>query len=104
MSRRPGFIWSAEGSAYWVLTAEEIDPPDFGYEFQAFAETSPFAPLGGLRFKIRRELATCYLDPVEETPALLHDRLCGRITWDDSAGGIILVVDGRLLSMDQLCS
>jgi hypothetical protein len=97
-------IRAEKASPGWVLTAEEIDPMDFGYEFQAFAETSPFGALGELRSKIKKGLATRYLDPVQETPALLHDRLCGRITWDRSTDGMVLVVDGRPISMDHLWS
>ena len=86
----------------WVVRAEEADSPDLGYEFAAYAVASPYQALGLLRFKVRRELATRYLDPRKEDPEPLHQRLRGHIGFDATTREIVLVVDGRAVSMNQL--
>jgi hypothetical protein len=80
-----------------VLHAREITDRQYGYEFD-ISEAVPFHGLGGLRKKIRRALACKYLAKNRFGTCLTHDVLDGRI----AASG--LVVDGNLLSWDELKS
>lgn len=74
-----------------------------GCEFAAYSETSPYSALGRLRQKMYRGLATRHLTGSSGGYHMLHDRLSGRIT-SDGEGGVVLVVDGVPLGIDDLAS
>lgn len=87
-----------EGPLGYTVRAREEKPKGEGYEFAAYSETSPYDALRRLREKARRSLATRHLSRGHD---MLHDRLRGRIT-SDVHGGVLLVVDGIAVDMDQL--
>jgi hypothetical protein len=74
-----------------------------GYEFAAYSETSPYSAIGRLRQKMYRGLATRHITGSPGGYRMLHDRLSGRIT-SDGEGGVVLVVDGVPLGIDDLAS
>lgn len=74
-----------------------------GYEFAAYSETSPYSALGRVRQKMYRELATRHITGAPGGYRMLHDSLSGRITSDDD-GGVLLVVDGVPLSLEEIGS
>jgi hypothetical protein len=90
-----------EGGVGYTVRASEKDGEGLGYEFAAFSETSPHSALGRVREKMRRGLATRYLSGTPGQRQMLHDRLRGRIT-SNGGGGVILVVDGIQLGIDDL--
>jgi hypothetical protein len=72
-----------------------------GFLFRSYSETSPYSALGHLRDKIRRSLATRHLSGSRGGRDMLHDTLRGRITSGGDRG-VVLVVDGKPLDMDDL--
>jgi len=52
-----------------------------GYRFRVFSTNSPYEALGMIRQKIRKTLATKYIDDSEDVFALTHERLVGRIDF-----------------------
>ena len=82
----------------YTVRAREEKSRGEGYEFGAYSETTPYSALGRLRDKARRSLATRHLSAGRE---MLHDTLAGRIT-SDSDQGVLLVVDGIAVSMEEL--
>lgn len=87
----------------FTVRAEEEGSRGPGYEFAAHSETSPYSALGRLRQKMCRGLATRHITGSPGTYRMLHDRLSGRIT-SDGDGGVVLVVDGTPLGIDDLAS
>jgi len=87
-----------EGPLGYTVRAREEKPKGEGYEFSVFSETSPYSALGRLREKTRRSMATRHLSSDHE---MLHDTLHGRITSDVN-GGVLLVVDGLCVNMDEI--
>jgi hypothetical protein len=85
------------------VRAEEEGDDGVGYEFGAYSETTPSAALGRLREKLYRGLATRHIAGVQGDYRMTHDKLRGRITWD-SEHGLVLVVDGIPLSLDDFSS
>ena len=92
-----------EGGLGFTVRAKEEGDQESGYEFAAYSETSPYSALGRLRHKMRRALATRHITGSPGGYRMLHDRLSGRITSDGS-GGVMLVVDGAPLGIDDLAS
>jgi len=87
-----------EGPLGYTVRAREEKPKGEGYEFAVFSETSPYNALGRLREKARKSMATRHLSRDRE---MLHDMLRGRIT-SDGDGGVLLVVDGFGVNMDEI--
>jgi hypothetical protein len=85
----------------FTVRAEEEGTRGTGYEFGAYSETSPYSALGRLRQKMYRGLATRHIRGQHGAYTMLHDKLSGRIT-SDGKGGVVLVVDGIPLSIDDL--
>ena len=92
-----------ENGLGFTVRAEEGRARGTGYEFAAYSETSPYAALGRLRQKIYRGLATRHITGSRGGYNMTHDRLSGRIT-SDGEDGLILVVDGIPLRIDDLAS
>ncbi|MBZ5638867.1 MAG: hypothetical protein LAO51_08950 [Acidobacteriia bacterium] len=92
-----------EGGLGFTVRAEEEGGQGFGYEFAAYSETSPYSALGRVRQKMHRGLATRHITGSPGGHTLLHDRLTGRIT-SDGQRGVVLVVDGTPLDIDDLAS
>ena len=92
-----------EGGLGFTVRAEEEGRRGAGYEFAAYSETSPYNALGRLRQKMYRTLATRHVTGSPGAYRMLHDRLSGRIT-SDGQGGIVLVVDGIALGIEDLAS
>ena len=92
-----------EGGLGFTVRAEEEGARGKGYEFAAYSETSPYSALGRLRQKMYRGLATRHIRGQRGDYQMLHDTLSGRIT-SDGEGGVVLVVDGLPLSIDDLSS
>lgn len=92
-----------EGGLGFTVRAKEKEGEETGYEFAAYSETSPYSALGRLRHKMYRALATRHITGSPGGYRMLHDRLSGRITSDDS-GGVVMVVDGTPLGMGDLAS
>jgi len=91
-----------EGGLGFTVRAEE-EARRGGYEFAAYSETSPYSALGRLRQKMYRALATRHVTGSPGAYRMLHDRLNGRIT-SDGKGGVVLVVDGIPLGIEDLAS
>ena len=87
-----------EGPLGYTVRAREEKPKGEGYEFAVYSETSPYSALGRLRDKARRSMATRHLSRGRD---MLHDKLRGRIT-SDGKGGVLLVIDGLAVEMDEL--
>ena len=92
-----------EGGLGFTVRAEEEGRPGAGYEFAAYSETRPYSALGRLRQKMYRTLATRHVTGSPGAYRMLHDRLSGRIT-SDGQGGMVLVVDGIALGIEDLAS
>ena len=88
------------GLGYTVRASEE-GQDGLGYQFAAYSGTSPYSALGRVRAKIARGLATRHVSTTDGRLRMLHDRLRGRIT-SDGAGGVILIVDGRQIGLEDL--
>jgi hypothetical protein len=100
--RRRAFVINChEGGLGFTVRAEEEGSPDAGYQFAAYSETSPYSALGRLRQKMRRGVATRHLTGSSGAYEMLHDKLSGRIT-SDSDGGLVLVVDGKGVGIENL--
>ncbi len=86
------------------LRAQEESENENGYEFSAFDSTCPYLALGELRNKMRRALATRHLvSPAQGADlTMLHDGLAGHIGWSEEAGGIVFVVDGSPLTLEDI--
>jgi hypothetical protein len=88
-----------QATGYFLRAREKRRAGDEGgYEFAAYSPASPFFALSTLRDKIRKGMATRYLDPEHGQGGLSHDRLKGRI----SHSGV--VVDGRFISFEEFSS
>jgi len=96
--KRPFISNCHEGTLGYTVRAKEENPKGEGYEFSAYSERSPYNALGRLRRKVRQSMATRHLSRDRD---ILHDTLRGRITSDDQ-GGVLLVVDGVAIEIDQL--
>ncbi len=92
-----------EGGLGFTVRAEEEGHRGAGYQFAAYSETSPYSALGRLRQKMSRGLATRHVSGSPGAYRMLHDRLSGRITSDGN-GGVVLVVDGIALGIEDLAS
>lgn len=92
-----------EGGLGFTVRATEDDHRGAGYEFAAYSETSPYSALYRVRQKLRRGLATRHVTGSPGDYRMLHDRLSGRITSDGN-GGVLLVVDGLGLGLEDLAS
>jgi len=90
-----------QGGLGFTVRAEEEGRRGAGYQFAAYSETSPCNALGRLRQKMYRGLATRHVTGSAGAYRMLHDRLTGRIT-SDGKGGVVLVVDGISLGIDDL--
>jgi hypothetical protein len=90
-----------EGGLGFTVRAAEEGREGLGYEFAAFSETSPYSALYRVRQKIRRGLATRHVTGSPGDYRMLHDRLSGRIAWQQDRG-IVLVVDGVALEIGAL--
>ncbi len=87
----------------FTVRAEEEGKEGMGYGFAAFSETSPYSALGRVRKKMSLALASRHVTGSSGDRRLLHDRLRGRIASDGS-GGVILIVDGLPLDIDNLAT
>jgi hypothetical protein len=92
-----------EGGLGFTVRAEEEGAEGAGYEYAAYSETSPYSALGRLRQKMYRGLATRHISGQPGGHRMLHDRLSGRIA-SDGKGGVLLIVDGVSLDIDDLSS
>ena len=91
-----------EGGLGFTLRAKEEGVED-GYEFGAYTETSPYSALGRLRDKMAHALATRHLAGAPGEYHMTHDMLRGRIA-SDGEQGVVLVVDGRPLDLDDFAA
>ena len=102
--RRRSFVINChEGGLGFTVRAEEEGRPGAGYQFAAYSETSPYSALGRLRQKMCRGLATRHVTGSPGAYRMLHDKLSGRIT-SDGKGGVVLVVYGIALGIEDLAS
>jgi hypothetical protein len=92
-----------EGGLGFTVRGEEEGGRGDGYQFAAYSETSPYRALGRLRQKMHRALATRHVTGSPGAYRMLHDKLSGRIT-SDGKGGVVLVVDGIALGIEDLAS
>lgn len=93
-----------EGALGFTIRAVEKDVQGTGYEFAAYSETSPYSALGRLRQKMHRGLALRHITRSRNNEfRMLHDKLSGRITSDHERG-VVLIVDGIPLSIDEFAS
>ena len=90
-----------QGGLGFTVRAEEEGREGLGYEFAAYSETSPYSALGRVRKKMSRALARRHITGSAGDCRLLNDKLEGRIASDGS-GGVILIVDGLPLDIDDL--
>jgi hypothetical protein len=97
---RSFLITCEEQELGFTVRAVEQVRKGMGYEFAAYSETSPYSALGRLREKMRSALATRHITGSPGDYQMLHDRLSGRIAW--GPGGVVLVVDGHTLGIDNL--
>ncbi len=100
-NKRTFMINCYERDLGYTVRAIEEPPEKTGYEFAAYSETSPYSALGRLRAKMYRGLATRHITGSPGQYRMLHDKLSGRITSDEDAG-VLVVVDGVPLNMDDL--
>src|SRR5262245_39750206 len=94
-------ITCGEGPLGFTVRAHEKNAQGAGYEFAVFSEISPYSALGRLRQKIHRGLATRHISKSPRGCRMLHDTLSGRMA-SDGTGGLVVVVDGIALSIDDL--
>lgn len=92
-----------EGGLGYTVRATEETAEGTGYEFAAYSETSPYSALGRLRKKMERGMATRHIRGQAGAYELRHDTLRGRISSDER-GRVVLIVDGRPLTTDNLMS
>ncbi len=92
-----------EAGLGFTVRAEEEGRAGAGYEFAAYRETSPYSALGRVRQKMYWGLATRHVTGPPGAYRMLHDRLSGRIASDGN-GGLVLVVDGVALGIENLAS
>jgi hypothetical protein len=85
----------------FTVRATEERTDRMGYEFVSFSDTTPYRALGRVREKAYRGLATRHITAANGTYQMLHDELRGRIT-SDGDGGVVLVVDGIPLGIEEL--
>ncbi len=98
---RKFIITCHEGGLGFTVRAEEEGAEGMGYEFAAYSETSPYSALYRVRQKMYRGLASRHITGSPGERRMLHSELRGRIT-SDGHGGVILVVDGIPLGIDDL--
>ncbi len=91
------------GLGFTVRAREKEEGVVGGYEFAAYSETTPYNALGRLRQKMYTALATRHISGSPGHYRMLHDRVRGRIAWDETMG-TALVVDGILMSLEDLGS
>ncbi len=102
--RMRSFVISChEGGLGFTVRAEEDGRHGHGYEFAAYSETSPYSALYRVRQKMRRGLGTRHITGLPGAYQMLHDRLTGRVT-SDGKGGVLVIVDGIPLGIDDLAS
>jgi len=85
-----------------TATAIETDKSKgkrIGYHFNVYSGTLNEA-LWKIRDKIKRNLATKYIDEEEGHTILTHDKLVGRITSSD-IGDTVIEVDGKEINSEQ---
>jgi hypothetical protein len=99
--RRMFVITCHEGGLGYTVRASEEGTEHLGYEFAAYSETSPYSALGRVREKASRGLATRHITGAAGSYQMLHGELRGRIT-SDGDGGVVLVVDGIPLGVEDL--
>lgn len=92
-----------EGGLGYTVRAVEVGANGEGFEFGAYSETSPYSALGHLRDKMRREMSTRHLSLGRGGVQMSHDTMRGRIT-SDGERGVLLVVDGAPVSVDELAN
>ena len=92
-----------EGGLGFTVRAAEDGRHGDGYEFAAYSEASPYSALYRVRQKMRRGLAMRHLTRLRDAYHMLHDRLSGRVT-SDGKGGVLLIVDGIPLRIEDLAS
>jgi hypothetical protein len=90
-----------QGPLGFTVRAQQQEAQGTGYEFAAYNETSPYHALGRLRQKMYSGLATRHITRSLHGYRMLHDTLSGRIASDGN-GGVLVVVDGIPLSIDDL--
>ncbi len=98
-------ITADESPTGFVIQAEETKASRgnrFGFTFRTFSPVSPYLALGDVRDKIRRRLATKYMERKGERPGLTHDELVGVIDYSQEEDEIVLQVDGEKITMDEL--
>jgi hypothetical protein len=91
------------GGLGFTVRAEEEGRRHDGYQFAAYSETSPYRALGRLRQTMHKALATRHVTGSPGAYRMLHDTLSGRIT-SDGKGGVVLVVDGVAVGIQDLAS
>jgi len=101
--KRTFVITCHETGLGFTVRAVEEEGQGTGYEFAAYSETSPYSALGRLRQKMYRGLATRHITGSPGRYRMSHDKLSGRITTDRE-GGVVLIVDGVPLRLDDLSS
>ena len=99
--RRMFVITCHEGGLGYTVRACEEGTEHLGYEFAAYSETSPYSALGRVREKANRRLAKRHITDAAGSYQMLHDELRGRVT-SDGDGGVVLVVDGIPLGIEDL--
>ena len=99
--QRSFVIQCHEGELGYTVRASEEAADGPGYQFAAYSETSPYSALGRVRQKMSRGLATRHVTSNQGNLGMLHDTLKGRIT-SDGEGGVVLVVDGVPLRIEDL--
>ena len=89
-------------STGWTATAIETDKSKgkrIGYHFHVCSGTLNEA-LWKIRAKIRKNLATKYLDETDGHMVLTHDEIVGRITSSDKSE-TVLEVDGKEIDAEK---
>jgi hypothetical protein len=80
--------------AGYLVKATEVGK-DYGYEFEAYSPVSPYLAAGDIRGKIKKGLATCYMQEYQGSLAFTHQMIEGRITHQG------LVVNGEHVLFDD---
>ncbi|MCP4232355.1 MAG: hypothetical protein GY770_02045 [Aestuariibacter sp.] len=79
----------------FIVNAVEENKP-YGYEFQTYTPSDPYAALGEIRDKIRKGLSTCYVRKGKHDWELTHDSLRAKISH------LGIIVNGQLIQYEQL--
>lgn len=83
----------------FTVRAVEVGKRGYGYEFSSFDPNDPYLALGRVRDKIRRGLATRYLN---KSGNPTHDELRGRIAYLEDEDNVGLIIDGKPMTIEQL--